>query len=383
MKKLLLSALILTSAAFSFAFDFGGSLGNITKFQDTTYADGLSLDQKNYATLWTKIPFKATSNYFFTQGRYQFEYDDSTQDKINAIDFDSAYFYFSSSNFELKAGRFNHTDISTLVYAQSGDGAELSYSIPSFSAGIYGFYTGLLNSQFITINDSDYTADTDKIYDFCAKYFVSGAKVSLPSFLNEQTLSFEALFATRLEGVKYDRLFVEGCLEGPVSFIDNVFYDVTGVLGVTKYDDGEAKLSNLSKANIYFYPGIKDARICLNAVYTTGTPDDSDAKTQAFLAFTSTTAVNSINSDEFTSVFLTGMAASIKPLDSVLVNAGFDAVFSTNNNKIEYSGFQYNASLDYQIFSDVYTGTAITQYFDKSDSDINKTAFSIKAVIVF
>ncbi len=383
MKKLLLSALILTSAAFSFAFDFGGSLGNITKFQDTTYADGLSLDQKNYATLWTKIPFKATSNYFFTQGRYQFEYDDSTQDKINAIDFDSAYFYFSSSNFELKAGRFNHTDISTLVYAQSGDGAELSYSIPSFSAGIYGFYTGLLNSQFITINDSDYTADTDKIYDFCAKYFVSGAKVSLPSFLNEQSLSFEALFATRLEGVKYDRLFVEGCLEGPVSFIDNVFYDVTGVLGVTKYDDGEAKLSNLSKANIYFYPGIKDARICLNAVYTTGTPDNSDAKTQAFLAFTSTTAVNSINSDEFTSVFLTGMSASIKPLDSVLVNAGFDAVFSTNNNKIEYSGFQYNAGLDYQIFSDVYTGTAITQYFDKSDSDINKTAFSIKAVIVF
>ncbi len=383
MKKLLLSALILTSAAFSFAFDFGGSLGNITKFQDTTYADGLSLDQKNYATLWTKIPFKATSNYFFTQGRYQFEYDDSTQDKINAIDFDSAYFYFSSSNFELKAGRFNHTDISTLVYAQSGDGAELSYSIPSFSAGIYGFYTGLLNSQFITINDSDYTADTDKIYDFCAKYFVSGAKVSLPSFLNEQTLSFEALFATRLEGVKYDRLFAEGCLEGPVSFIDNVFYDVTGVLGVTKYDDGEAKLSNLSKANIYFYPGIKDARICLNAVYTTGTPDDSDAKTQAFLAFTSTTAVNSINSDEFTSVFLTGMSASIKPLDSVLVNAGFDAVFSTNNNKIEYSGFQYNAGLDYQIFSDVYTGAAITQYFDKSDSDINKTAFSIKAVIVF
>ncbi len=383
MKKLLLSALILTSATFSFAFDFGGSLGNITKFQDTSYTDDLALDQKNYATLWTKIPFKTTSNYFFTQGRYQFEYDDSTQDKINAIDFDSAYFYFSSSNFELKAGRFNHADISSLVYNQSGDGAELSYSIPSFSAGIYAFYTGLLNSQFITINDSDYTADTDKIYDFCAKYFVSGAKVSLPSFLNEQTLSFEALLAARLQGVKYNRLFVEGSLEGPVSFIENVFYDVTGVLGLTKYDSGKAKVSNLSKADIYFYPGVKDAQICLNAVYTTGTPDDSDTKTEAFLAFTSTTAVNSINSDEYTSVFLTGISASIKPFDSILAKAGFDAVFSTNDNKIEYSGFQYNAGLDYQILSDVYTGAAITQYFDKNDSAINKTAISIKAVILF
>lgn len=383
MKKLLLSALVLTLSAFSFAFDFGGSLGNITKFQDTSYTDGLALDQKNYATLWTKIPFKATSNYFFTQGRYQFEYDDSTQDKINAIDFDSAYFYFSSSNFELKAGRFNHADLSALVYNQSGDGAELSYSIPSFNAGIYGFYTGLLNSQFITINDSDYTADTDKVYDFCAKYFVSGARVSLPSFLGEQTLSFEAMLAARLEGVKYDRLFAEGSLEGPVPFVENVFYDVTGVLGLSKYDDRKAKVSNLSKANIYFYPGVKDAQICLNAVYTTGTQDDSDASTEAFLAFTSTTAVNSINSDEFSSVFLTGLSASIKPFDSVLASAGFDAVFSTNSSKIKYSGFQYNAGLDYQILSDVYTGAAITQYFDKSDSDINKTAISIKAVILF
>ena len=382
MKKLLLTTLALTAAVSSFAFDFGGAAGNLSKFQKSGEED-FKINQKNFASLWTRIPFGETSAYFAAQGRFQFEYDGLSETTVNAADLDYAQLYFSAGNFEFKFGRFARSDLSGIVYNQAGDGAEISYAVPSFNASAWAAYTGLLNSQLTTINDPDYSADSEKIYDPCAKYITGGAKVSFPSLFAEQTLSLEAVLAKRLEGVKYDRLFAELALEGPLSFINGLFYDLTGVIGISSYDDGDPLLSYLAKTDISFYPGVKDAKIALSAVYASGTPDSADADTTAFLAFTSTTAVNSVQQDEFSSIFLPGISASIKPLKSLLVSAGSDLVFSTNENKVKYAGFQYNAGADWQIVSDVYAGAALTQYFDKDNSNNSRTAVSLKAVILF
>lgn len=383
MKKSILTVSAFFVAISLSAFDFGGSLGNISKFEDTFSNDGLKLNQKNYASVWGQVPFQDTKNYFFVQGRFQHEYDADKKDSINALNLDTAQFVFYKQNFLFKVGRFYYSDISSIIYNQSGDGAEVQFQLPGIKASAYGFYTGLLNSQFVTLNDFDYIADEDKIYDLCAKYLIAGLKVELPSFLGEQTLSAEILNACRLEGKNYNRLFAEGKLEGPISVLNGLFYDLTAAVEFSKYDDQKFKIANLSKARIYFYPGVKDTQLSFNAVYTTGEEKDKDSSVNAFSAITSSTAVNSIEEPEFSGIFKTGLSASIKPVKNLLVAANADAVFNTNKNKNKYSGFQYKALANWQILSDFFAGAELSQFFDKDNSDNNKTSISLKAILTF
>ena len=99
MKKLIFTAAAFLFTASAFTFDWGGSLGNISKFEDTFSNDGLKLNQKNYASVWGQVPFQDTKNYFFVQGRFQHEYDADKKDSINALNLDNAQFVFYKQNF--------------------------------------------------------------------------------------------------------------------------------------------------------------------------------------------------------------------------------------------------------------------------------------------
>ena len=94
MKKSILTVSAFFVAISLSAFDFGGSLGNISKFEDTFSNDGLKLNQQNYASVWGQVPFQDTKNYFFVQGRFQHEYDADKKDSINALNLDNAQFVF-------------------------------------------------------------------------------------------------------------------------------------------------------------------------------------------------------------------------------------------------------------------------------------------------
>ena len=374
MKKSILTVSAFFAAISLSAFDFGGSLGNNSKFEDTFSNDGLKLNQKNYASIWGQVPFQDTKNYFFVQGRFQHEYDADKKDSTNAINLDNAQFVFYKQNFIFNVGRFYYSDISTIIYNQSGDGAEVQFQLPGIKASAYGF---------ITLNDFDYIADEDKIYDLCAKYLIAGLKVELPSFFGEQAFSAEVLNACRLEGKNYNRLFAEGKLEGPVSVLNGLFYDLTAAIEFSKYGDQKFKIANLSKARIYFYPGFKDTQFSFNAVYTTGEEKDKDSSVNAFSAITSSTAVNSLEEPEFSGILKAGLSASIKPVKNLLVAANADAVFNTNKNKNKYSGFQYKALANWQILSDLFAGAELSQFFDKDSSENNKTSISLKAILTF
>lgn len=386
MKKLFLFLIILSASVMSFSFDFGGELSNISKFADENANDGLKLDQKDIASVWIKVPFGQTSNYLLIKGRYQFERDFGEETTTTALDVELAQAVFNDRGFSLSLGRFYNTDISGLVFSQQGDGAALSYSTPGFNASVYGFYTGLLNSQFVTILDPDYVEDDDAVYDLNAKYIVSGARAALLSFLGGQhSVSAEAFVAARVEGDSYNRLYAEGKLEGPL-FAAGIFYDVTGVVEFSKYsanDKDESETNLLTGANIYFYPGFKDSVIRASAVYASGADNDADSPKTGFIGFTSMTAVNSLSEPEYNSLFKTGLSASLKPFQSIRLGAGADLIFDTAESKFDYTGFQYNADLDWQVASDVYAGAGITQYFGKDNSDDDKTAITLKAAITF
>lgn len=382
MKKSIITAAAFVLTASAFAFDWGGNLGNLSKFQDTLSDSGLKLDQKNYAALWGTSPL-GTKGSFTVSGRFQREYLEETEDSINAVNLDSAKFTFKTGSLQFTLGRFDYSDLSSIIYTQSGDGAELKYQTPGLTVSTCGFYTGLLNSQFITINDPDYLADTEKPYDLCSKYLVAGVKIQFPSLFAEQTLSLEIIDANRLEEKAFNRLFAEAGLEGPLQFSDSLFYDLTAVLQLSKYSTEDVKFAGLSKANLYFYPGVKSSSIALNALYATGSAKDEDSKITSFSAITSNTAVKSLESLEYSGIFTGGISASIKPLENLLLSAEAKAVFSTSENKFKYSGVQYQANAGWQILSDLFAGVEFSQYLDKENSDINKTELSIKASVSF
>lgn len=282
----------------------------------------------------------------------------------------------------INVGRFFYSDLSNIIYTQNGDGLLVSLSKPKFNAKAYGFYTGLLNSHFVTIlGDPDKTPDSKKLYDTCQKYAVAGLQASFPVFWKEQSLSTELMWTTRLTSEKLNRGYAELSLNGPLT--EGLFYQVTGVLGILGAEDEDTKVSNLSKAELTYYPNFKDSQISLKAIYTTGNSSEENSKKGDFSGFTSNTAVQSLEEDEYSSIFMTGLSSSIKPIPSLLLSAGFDAVFSTDEDKCEYKGFQYEAGLYYQVVSDVLIGADFTQYFDTDNSDINKTALTIKASIAF
>jgi len=382
MKKIILSSVIATACLSLFAVDFGGALGNFSKFANQNSEDGIKLNQRNSASLYVRVPFGQTDNYFFTQGSYQFERDFGADTKINSVNLDTALAVFNEGPLSINIGRFSSSDITEKIYNQAGDGAKLTYSLPGFYSSASLIYTGLLNSQSVTIIDPDYNADTDKLYDLNARYFISTLRADLLNFWKEQTISAELIYAIRLEGNSYSKIYTSGKIEGPLP-ISGVYYDAVASIEFSKYDSFENQIDYLTGANLYYYPGLKNSQITLSCIYASGADTKSTDGKVGFFGITSMTSVNSLEENEYNSIFLAGLNASIKPVSSLLLSAGGDAVFSTLDNKFEYEGFQCNANIDYQIVSDVYTGLEFTQYIGKENSDIDKTSITVKAVISF
>ena len=379
MKKSIITTALISLTIAAFASDFGGKFTNISKFADQTPDDGLKLDQKDAVSLWFSTPFGSSdANSFLIMGTYQFERNFGAEKTIQYVDIDTARVIYNVSDLTLTAGRFFWADMTGRIYAQNGDGASVTYAQPSFNVTAYGFYTGLLNSQTTTIIDPEFSADPDKVYDMCPKYFAGGLKASLPGLIGEQTVSAEGIFTTKLSGTSNTRAYAEAQLSGPLT--NNIYYDVTGAFGFSKYDEGDFEMSNLSVANLNFYPPLNaETSIGLSAVYASG----EQGPFKQFVGFTSSTAVESIDEPEYTSLAKAGINASVKPVSNILLLAGADAVFDAMDDSIEYKGFQYNAKINWQIVSDVLASAGITQYFDSDISDNNKTSVTIKAVISF
>lgn len=379
MKRYLLTSLILAAALSAYSADFGGNISNNSKFADQNATDGLKLNQKDSVSVWFKTPFANSKNdYFLVQGKYQYENDFGSETTSNTVNLDTAKIVYTEEELTLTAGRFQMADLTGLIYNQTSDGLSLSYSIPALSITASCFYTGLQNSKFTTIIDPEFVPDTDSIYDLCPKYGVSALKVSCPSFFGEQTLSAEALFTAKFEDTNFIRNYTAASLGGPF-FAAGLYYDVTGVVSFTKFDDNDFEMANLSKADIFLYPGFLDSVICASAVYTSGADEDNSG----FIGFSSMNADYSLEESEYTSIFKSGLSASIKPVPSLLVSGGADVLFSTADKKFEYRGFQYNAGINWQILSDLLAGCDVTQYFDDKNSDINKLSVTVRAVLTF
>lgn len=376
-----LAALSLTAVS---AVDFGGSVNNDTKFAGQKTSD-LKCDQKDIASLWFRAPLtKDGSCYLAAEALYQYEKDFAVPTTTNAVDCDLFKIGWSRKDrlnkMTVSAGRFASLDLTGLIFNQLADGVLFRYDMPRLSVTAYGGYTGFLNAQTVTIlapEQDPFTYDTDKIYPLAAKYGLASLSVSCPNLFLNQTLAAQFFSTFRVEGDKYNRLYGTLSLNGPI--VPSLFYTLTSTAGMTSYDGASYDISNLSTASISFYPSAITSSISLNGVYASG----EQGPFKKFTGFTSQTATNAYDGQQYSGMAKCGLTGTIKPVKALLLSAGADIVFDADDS-VEYGGFQYKAGATWQILSDVQAGASMYQYTDKDDPDNrNKTCFELTAIVTF
>lgn len=381
MKKIIA---LFTAAAITtsiFAYDFGGSFYNDSSLKNVNSDSELKFDQLNEISAWLSVPFNNEGNSSFNlAGKLQYENDFGAEETTVFADINNASVTYLKDNFTLTAGRFGVTDLTSVILSQSLDGVSITNTAPEYDINLTAGYTGLLNSHFNSMLDeslSAYSTDTDKVYDAAEKFGLISASITLPYIYNNQTISAENITAIHMQDESYFRNYTTVSITGALS--GNLYYTASGTIEFSKFDEDDSEIANLSKIDVTYFGNSHGLALSLNGVYASGT----QATLKPFKGFTSQTAVDSNGSDtEYSSKFITGVNASIKPADDILAAANLKTVFDTEGN-INYEGFEFGASAYWQVKSDVLLSASLGQYLDGDDSNNNKTKISLKALITF
>lgn len=388
-KYAILSCIIATCMATASAIDFGGMLANDSKFTGNAFSE-LILDQRDDLSAWLHIPLNEKgTTYFATEGLFQFERKDidlfntfDGRDSYNASALDISLFKFVTTverdtyKLTLSAGRFFTTDITGIIFSQNADGVLLSYETALLHLSAYGAYTGLLNLRTVSMIGETEAEDYDKLYQLAAKYAIGSLSLTFPTLFANQTIGAQFLGTFHLEDETNTNLYVELGITGPL--FATVYYAVNTTLGLSKQGSNDMEVANLTKGSVQYYAPFANAVLSLNGVFASGNGNDHN-----FTGFTSQTAVNALSGrTEYTNLLKTGLSASLKPVQNVLVGATADVICNTADS-FAYEGFQYGLSADYQVVSDASVGVSMYQYFDKDDDNRNKSCVQLKAAIAF
>ena len=390
-KALLFAALTWSAGTAAYSLDFGALLSNDSAFVGNKMNE-LALEQTDTASAWLRLPLGEKA-YFATEGFYRFErlpidlFDvDEVPDEAN----DESAFDLSLAKVQatvpagkgictLSAGRFGMVDATSDIFNQNADGLSAGYASPVINLSVYGAYTGLLNTRTVAmLNEANIAPeDTEKKYELAEKYAVAAATLSLPNFVGSQTATLQALGTFRLEEESFNRLYATLACNGPLH--PRLYYTLSSTLALRQYD-GDRDLANLTKASLALYTGAKSLAFTANAVYASG----KQGPFKAFQGFTSRTAVKANNGrTEYTGLCRGGLGLSLRPAKNLLLAAGGDAVLDAQDSSVTYEGFQWQASANWQIASDVSVCASAYQYRDKDNSYRDKSCVDFYAAIAF
>ncbi len=369
-------------AASSFAFDFGGSVRNNTKFKGNKFSN-LKLDQVDDVNLWLRIPLSKDGKiYFITEGLYEFELADTTVS--HRLDLDlfkfAGSFKIGKRSLNFSAGRYIYSDLTGLVYNQNGDSLFANYDAGVFSVSAYAAYTGLLNAALVKMLDhpSDaFVYDSKAVYELAQKYLVGSVTFSLPALASSHSLSTQFLGAFKLDGKSYNRLYGTLCMTGPI--VKTLYYTLSTTMGFQSFDGGSFDISNMSSAKVSYFLPFKDMTINCGGLYASGSHGPFDP----FRAFTKIDAYNSLAEPQHSGIIKGSFSATIKPIQTLLAYAGCDVIINAATSSLGYKGIQYNVGADWQIFSDLKTGVAFLQYIDNDNSDYNKIQIALNVTLTF
>lgn len=377
--KILAAAFILTAATAS-SIEWGGLFKNKTQFDGKDFSD-LNLDQKDSLSLWQNIPLSKSGNqYIALEESYTFRFDKDGDPQIsNILDLSVCKYafaaeFFKNSSFIFNLGRFSFSDSTGLIFNQNSDGAYAKLTISKFNISAYAGYTGLINSQTVTIltpETTKYVKPTNILYTLSPKYVPVYASLTIPSLFTNQTLSAEAYVFFDLNQDNYNRYYASASIKG---FITNsLSYLLTSVVGTENFQN----VSNLSIARLSFSPA-NFMKISAGGIYASG----NHGPFKAFRGFTSIASDISQEEPEYTGLIKANANISISILNKVLAEGEAAAIFNFADATPSYKGFQYNASAAWNIFNDLQVSASLGQFFGE-DASKNKTTLSIDLSLSF
>ncbi len=362
------------------ALDWGGILKNTSKVMLPNFLD-FGLNQKDDLYFWLNTPLGNSNMFFSAEGLYEFGYymDSSSNILSHALDIDLFKLYgdfeFENSNtFSISLGRFLVSDASSVILAQNIDGLFLKYHTGFITASAYAGYTGLLNSQLITMLDGEayaYSYDS-ALYTLSNPYLPFNASLEFPALFGNQSLVFQLNGCLDFGEQKANRYYATLWLTGPITNMS--FYNVSTIFGTKDFKN----LMNYSSLDLYFY--LSDIFFfSAGAEYASG----KHGPFSPFVGITSRAIVASITAPETSASLLPKVSATV-----ILNNMSLAVIgkyyIACPETSFDSQGVEMDFFLTYSIFSDFQIGLDVTSYFDvTSQKDNNNLTATLKFAVSF
>ena len=319
-KKIICGVLVLVcifSSAFS--FDWGGSSNTSFSVYDAaafpTEDATLSLAEK--LSLWGKVSFNKNIS-LNMEGNYQGTYDfEKYNQKIDLQLFDlkMAFIPSTSAIINVDLGRIFVSDSSRMIYGNLIDGGKVQFSLPTVDLGVFAGYTGLINSSNLAVVNSSQEIDFQKIYSLA------------PAFV---AVGLNATAKTRETSI-----YLELNSTGPIA--NSFYYDLSTAVSFLG-----SKTGIMANGAITYYPSFLSSMVAANVTFATDT----------FASFVDPALVLG-ESNSLSGLLKAGLVASIKPIDSLLVQLAGDFVMDVQGSSLVKDSIQWNTSLKWQAMTDI------------------------------
>lgn len=357
MKKSIIAVLL---SSFFFmqlsAFEWGG-IEKVGANISTTDFNSVSPVINSTTYLWGSAPIADTGFRFVTEGLVKYSGNIGSSSIVNSVivDLDLLKIVYEGDNLNCSIGRFFASDVTACVLNQNIDGIKVDYSFPYAIVSGYAGYTGLLNELNVFMLDTTayVISPLNEVYSLAYPFVITGASFLFPVIAGNQNLSLEALAAIDIGAEKVNRYYASAKIGGPLGI--HCFYDVNEVVGSLNFNN----FMHSTKVDFYFYPTAALAFI-VGAEYAS----------KDFVAVTSNPIFGNLAGLEANGN--AGAKAGVTYVaDTFIVTGDVVALCSMPESGFQFSGFQYDLSVIYNIFYDFQLSFGTYGFIDSAENGKN------------
>lgn len=358
MKKLLvsiLSACLLISSLS--ASEWGGILRNNSKGATQDFSS-FRVNQADELYFWfrsnlgSKWTFSAESFY-----KYEFSYQEAGFYHNHTVDIDLFKLAFvqplSRGKLLLNMGRFTIQDNTKITLNQLCDGLQFAYSSPVFISSLYAGYTGLLNSNTVTMlgPGSAPLSPENPFYSLSKGYIPVSLTFTFPVVFANQYISAQAFAVIDPTEEAFSRYYANLLLKG---YLTNIFYySIISQFATVNFQN----VMNYSQADLTLIASKK-----FNAVIGCSYASGNNAIFSPYNGVSSSTSYTSLVSNEYTSTLIPNLAFVLMSRKTKTI-LNTKAIFDCDDN-FNFKGLDMDLSFNWNVLSDLQMGFNIHGYLD-------------------
>lgn len=370
MKKLLVASAFALLASAAFAFSWSGIIDNNTKVSTSEFK-AYTLEQSN--GIYLSANSKINNNMrLAAEGLYKYNLTltESSKTFSNIADVDllklSGLWKVGTSNVALDFGRFSISDISNTVFSQCSDGLNFKYETAKMKVGLYGGYTGFLNSLNVSMVDT--LPDTKDFYSLTAAYIPVGVNFAATTVLGSNVLGAQSFYFKAISTGLTDKIYGTVSLTGPIKTVGS--YSAVVVAGLNDYK------------NFMLYAKADAAAFIANKGMVSGGVEYASGNNGGLKNFVT------ITSKPVTCTGIQTSGVIVPKVSAMYVSGGLFAsltekiVVTMPENSADFAGVDSTLSVLYNVFSDLQIGFDVLAFTAKESAN-SKYSFTAKATLAF